>query len=194
MRLNLPGCQMSLESGPDHAHASHSAQPEKEGEKKTSGTCGPTSGDLLNSESLQSSLANKLRVRLEGIGSPEYVLTWKSWGMQLGPPISAQRASVRRIFGRDSTGGLSGYPTCKASDTSGRKHPPKRQGGKSLVTLSGYATCTVTDATGLGAITKSSISPIKKPGVLNPELCQWLMGFPEEWGKCAPTVTQLSRK
>jgi site-specific DNA-cytosine methylase len=34
----------------------------------------------------------------------------------------------------------------------------------------------------------------EKPGALNPEFVSWLMGFPPEWGNCAPTAMPSSRK
>lgn len=34
----------------------------------------------------------------------------------------------------------------------------------------------------------------EKQDRLNPEFVRWLMGFPEEWGNCAPTATPSSRK
>ena len=48
-----------------------------------------------------------MRANLDVNGSPEYVLTWKTWPMRSGPPICALRARARPTF--DS--GYSGWPT-----------------------------------------------------------------------------------
>src|SRR5690242_21166272 len=48
---------------------------------------------------LQSSLESRLRARLDVHGSPEYVLTWKTWDMPSGPLICALRASARPTSG-----------------------------------------------------------------------------------------------
>ena len=93
--------------GPAAAHASHSAPPGKVSEKKTRGTSGPSFDASSPSAVLQSSLANKLRRRLDVNGSPEYVLTWKDWPMQSGPPICALRARARPTSGS----GCGGWPT-----------------------------------------------------------------------------------
>jgi hypothetical protein len=45
-------------------------------------------------------------------GSPEYVLTWKHWDMQSGPPILALRARARRTSDSD----FGGWPTPMAGN------------------------------------------------------------------------------
>jgi hypothetical protein len=42
-------------------------------------------------------------------------------------------------------------------------------------------------AAATGQMAFLSPAPMEKRGVLNPDLPRWLMGFPEEWGKYAPT-------
>jgi len=59
-------------------------------------------------------------------GSPEYVLTWKEWAMQSGPPICALRARARPTSGNACGGSqieMSGWPTPQQHDTTGAKTP-----------------------------------------------------------------------
>ena len=75
-----------------------------------------TSGPLFNasspSASLQRYLGSKLRRNLAGNGSPLYVLTWSTWDMPSGVPISRLRASARRTSGNAS----GGWPTPRAQE------------------------------------------------------------------------------
>jgi len=88
---------MTLQFGPEVALASHSPKPANAKEPPTSGTCGRSSSASSRSAALQRSLASKLEAAMDVNGSPEYVLTWKHWDMQSGPPICALRARQRRI-------------------------------------------------------------------------------------------------
>lgn len=93
--------------GPAPAHASLSVPPASSLAPPTNGTSGPSSTASSRSAALQSSLASRLRARLDVTGSPEYELTWKEWGMQSGPPICALRARGRPT----SDSGCTGWPT-----------------------------------------------------------------------------------
>jgi hypothetical protein len=83
----------------------------------TSGTYGPPGPGSSASVALQSSLASRLQARLDGIGSPLFVLTWKGWDMRSGPPICAQRARGRRISDSDYIS----WPTPLARDRKGKQ-------------------------------------------------------------------------
>jgi hypothetical protein len=116
--------------------------------RKTSATSGRSSVTSSPSESLQKRLASRLRARLGASGSPEYVLTWKDWAMQSGPPICALRAQAPRT----SANGSSGWPTPDTNQRGGAQDPAKRKAGGHSVTLqdaallAGWPTCTVNDA------------------------------------------------
>src|ERR1700734_322999 len=71
---------------------------------KMSATYGPSSLISSRSAVLTSSLANKLRVRLDLIGSMEYRQTWKERVTPLGRQFSEHTASARRTSDNDFTG------------------------------------------------------------------------------------------
>jgi hypothetical protein len=98
-------------SGPAAVHAGLSAKQAKERGLLTSGTFGQHSITSSSSTILASSLANRLRVRTDLLGSTLFNLTWKSRATPLRRSISALRASVRRTSASDSTG----WPTPRAS-------------------------------------------------------------------------------
>lgn len=174
----------------------------------TRGTCGPLFEGSSPSAVLQSSLESKLRALLDGNGSPEYALTWKSWGMPSGPAICALRASAHPI----SANGSSGWPTPRANssteDHQALKARSPRNGTNltAIARLAGWATPTVNDSKngdghsqrqrhtpGLsvqihGALPPSGPAETEKPGALHPEFSCWLMGFPSAWDACAPTA------
>ncbi len=99
--------------GPDPVHASLSASQALEAGLMTRDTYGRRSGGSSTSADLQRYLESRLRVELDGIGSPMYVLTWKSWDMASGLPICALRASALRTSDN-------GFFFVGRADTSGR--------------------------------------------------------------------------
>ena len=66
-------------------------------------------------------------------GSPEFVLTWKTWDMPSGAPICALRARERPTF--DNAFG--GWPTCTAQDASSSR--TLGYGGQKFMTLTDAA-------------------------------------------------------
>ena len=72
--------------------------------KTTTDTCGPRCSGSSESAALTACLENRLHLALDGIGSPEYALTWRHWDMRSGLPICALRASGHRTSGSGSTG------------------------------------------------------------------------------------------
>ena len=116
-------------SGLEAAPANLSLWPDAEPGSPIPATSGPSSAASLRSASLQSSLASRLRARLDGIGSPEYALTWKDWAMASGPPICARRASAHRTSGNGSGGSVKGWTTPQAHDTSPRGSGQKARHG-----------------------------------------------------------------
>lgn len=119
---------------------------------QTKGTCGLNSTDLSKSASLQSYLENRLQANLEEFGSPEYVLRWKTWAMELGVPICALRASARRISDKDFSG-EHGYPTPKTpTGGANSKRKERKAGGADLqetVHLTSWGTPRATNNCGI---------------------------------------------
>lgn len=103
-RSDSPDGPTTSPSGPAPVPVSPSARQAKAQGSLTSGTSGPPSTTSSLSAVLQSSLESRLRVALDGRGSPLFGLTWKHWAMPSGPEIFALRASVPRTSGNASTG------------------------------------------------------------------------------------------
>ena len=154
-QLDWLGGTMTAPCGQEAAPASPSAQQGSEREQAMNDTFGPSSSNSLESAALQSFLESRLRVALEGTGSPEYALTWKHWPMQSGEPICALRASARRTSGS----AYGGWPTARQTDGSksvrtdqGAMNELKRKGGPQdldcAAHLAGWPTPVTSDHTG----------------------------------------------
>lgn len=111
-----PGGLLVFLFGPRPVLVSLSRWRDTDGVWKTTVTCGQFFGPSLPSACLQSSLASRLRARLDGLGSTLYRYRWKTWVTPSGRQISALRASALRTSGSDSSSARSGWPTAKASD------------------------------------------------------------------------------
>ena len=112
--------------GPDPAPASLSASQALEKGLMTKDTYGRFGDGSSISATLQSSLENRLRVRMEGRGSPLYALTWKHWDMPSGPPICALRARAPRTSGNDLSSSDKGWATPRSVQSGHSTGNPKR--------------------------------------------------------------------
>lgn len=114
-RSDSPDGRTMKKSGPAPARVSRFRALDSEKAMPTNDTCGPLFTRSSPSAALQSSLASRLRARMDVNGSPEYVLTWKEQDMPAGVPICQLRASARRTSGNVS----SGCPTPATEDSPG---------------------------------------------------------------------------
>ena len=144
----------------------------------TNDTSGPLFTASSPSASLQLSLENKLRARMDVNGSPEFVLTWKQWDMPAGVPICALRA----YGGRRSGKGFIGWPTPRSADRGPRNH----ETAKRKLTEDGR--------TVHHRIEDLLTALATNTGYPNPSFLLWLMGFPASWIASVAQVTPSSRK
>lgn len=98
-------------SGLEVARANLSARQAKAQGWEMSGICGPLGSTSSTSAALQSCLENRLRAKLQNLGSTLFNLTWKPWVTPQGPSRSRLRASGRST----SETGCTGWPTTTAS-------------------------------------------------------------------------------
>ena len=205
--LNSQDGPQASRSGREAAPASRSRQQARDLAPPTLAISGPSFDASSPSAVLQSSLESRLRARLEGLGSPEYALTWKHWDMPSGPPICALRASGHRTSGS----GFTGWPTPRTQNTRpiGLRADLKK-GHKSnleeVVALVGWATptsrdykdgsCNLTNVPVNALLGRQALllSARTDGDVLDPAHSRWLMGFPPEWDACAAMATQSCRK
>jgi hypothetical protein len=141
-------------SGPALVPANLSARQAKAMGLLTSGTYGPPGIGSSRSAALSSSLASRLKARLDGHGSTLYRLTWKPLATPAGRPICLLRASVRPASDND----CSGWPTPQASDLTGGGQAKRATGdtrhGSNLndfVLLAGWPTSRAEDSESTGA-------------------------------------------
>ena len=102
-------------SGPAPAPASLLAEPARAAASTTSGTYGQPGSGASASIALTSSLANRLRGRLDGRGSTLFSLTWKPSATPAGRSFFLLRASARRT----ADTALTGWPSPQARDHKG---------------------------------------------------------------------------
>lgn len=159
------------------APANLSARQARELGLLTSGICGRLPSTSSPSSNLQSSLVNKLRARLQSLGSTLYTLTWKPWVTPSGLSLSRLRASARHTSVTDFTG----WPTPTASladkgvrSTLGGIREAMRNHGPDLgavACLSSWATPTTRDWKSGGTDLTNSL--IRKDGKLRNDLLDY---------------------
>ena len=136
-------------SGPDLALANLSARQAKDLGLLTSGTYGQPSTGSSNSAALTSSLASKLRTRLEPLGSTSYRLTWRLKTTPAGRSFSQLVASARPISDKDNTGWATPQARDYRSGTAERFLNPERSSDlNDQVHLANWPTPTVGNAMG----------------------------------------------
>ena len=147
-----PAGQTTGQSGPAPVPVSRFRAQDSEKAMPIDDICGPLFTTSLPSAGLQRSLESRLRARMDGSGSPLYVLTWSEVDMPAGVPILRRRASGHRTSGS----GSSGWLTPKTSD-SGKARPGREwidKDGKS------HGICDLVDQAPLaGWPTPTSLSP-----------------------------------
>lgn len=199
--LSLPAGQQTDPSGAVLVRASRSRRRGSVKAPPTAGIFGQNSCDSSPSVSLQRSLESRLRAGTDVNGSPEYVLTWKHWGMRSGPRICALRARGRRTSDSDFTG----WATPTAQDHSRGVAPPRPMdtGVPLSQQVAGWATPAARDfksesapegfqnqrlKQARGKPLSWQVVPTAGPGesALNPAMSRWLQGYPATWDSASP--------
>jgi hypothetical protein len=129
--------------------ASPSPLPAKAKGKKMKGISGRSFSDLSGHDALSRSLASKLKLRLESVGSIEYRQTWRRKATPSGLLYWAHTASARRTSGSESTGSQPdgwGTPTSHERTLEPRDVDHGAQLANQAL-LAGWPTCAATDGT-----------------------------------------------
>ena len=133
-----PSGRMTAPSGPAPVPVSRFRARDSGRAMPTNDTSGPLFTASSPSANLGLCLANRLRVRMAGSGSPLYALTWSEWDMPAGPPICRLRASAHRTSGS----GCGGWPTPMAGTPAqkGYNAAGNTDSGRKTVALAGWST------------------------------------------------------
>lgn len=153
-------------SGPDHVPANLSPRQAKERDLLMSGIYGHYGIGSSNNADLQSSLASRLQQQSLKDGSTLFAMTWKVLVTPAGRQICQLQALGLRIGGRE----YSGLPTPQAIDSKGtcaKLVHKKFKVGHLKHWIHGTA---------LGIHSSSG-----KSSWPNPNLVEWLMGYPRLW-------------
>lgn len=200
-------------SGRDRVLANLSARQAKELGLMTSGTYGRISSISSKSADLTQSLANRLRVRTDLLGSTLYRLIWKASATPSGRLIFRLRASAVRT----TDSGFTSWPTPKEQNSRGPSI--KGDGLYDIAQLASWAIPTSRDhkdgaanldnvpvnallgrqvlQTDSGETPNGSSAETEKHDRyrLNPRFSLWLMGIPpEEWACCGERATLSMQK
>lgn len=163
----LPVGPTTDQSGQEAHPASHSQMQESKKHKQMSATSGRCSSISSASATLQTSLENKLRQRLEQAGSMIYKMTWKQKTTPRGRSYYQLVASAATTSGKESGLLLNGWPTPTTRDHKDGQEcqvPTNSLLGRE-VWLAGWPTPQAIDAQGEGREGR-----LKKDGNRNPEL------------------------
>lgn len=159
MHYDLPDGQMIVASGRPPAHVNLSARQAKEMGLLTSGIFGLTSITSSKSVALQSSLENRLRAKMQTLGSTLFKLTWKPWVTPSGQFRFRLRASVPRTSATASIG----WPTPMVNNVKGIQSAPNREGGLCLPGAASLTHWTTPDTTMMQAKSKPPVIGNRKP-------------------------------
>ena len=122
-----------------------------------------------------------------------YYNEFEPYAAQWLPPATSDANGVRELDGKRSGGlntqALSSWPTPNAGpqNDSDTRWEIRRDQCKEKHGNNGFGLT-------LGMAASLSTVEMTSTGRLNPEHSRWLMGYPAEWGKSAPTAMPSSRK
>ena len=166
---------MTVQSGLDHAHASHFPAPAPEKGPMIPATCGRSGLTSSASADLQRFLESRLKQRLSTDGLILYKATWKTRVTPLGRSVCLLALSVPRTSDNDC--GSWHTPIC--NDARGSAYSKSRSGP--ILKLTGQARLVTS-----GQMLTGCTAETKNVGQLNPAHSRWLMGLPSAWDQAAP--------